>query len=180
MQTFKSAVIVHNGTTEEIPWTHKDTHQDAEAETENDRAPINEALTACCLTAALNIIAFHTNEDTRAQMCASTALKFFSSLHPSIRDSDWCETSFFLVAITTCLHWSCIFSLFTKQPRWTTRFLPRIIMATLVTLLPLATVTRDPTTVFVRLLPVVTDLYVVAALLVDYILQRRLTGESAC
>ncbi|KAL7812575.1 hypothetical protein V8C26DRAFT_407132 [Trichoderma gracile] len=181
MQTEKTDSSILSGAAAERPWTYKDTPHDTE--TEKDHVPFYTALAACGTTAMLNIIAVtFNNNNLRAQICSpSRAPKAFSYVQPFIEYEKWCEASPFLVVVMTCLHWSCIFSLFNKQkPRWKTKLLPRIIVVTLFTLLPLATVTRDPATLFVQILPVVTDVYVVAALVIDFCLERRLRVENAC
>lgn len=187
MQTAGTYITAPSGAAAETPWTYKDVPQEAvavaEAEAENDHAPVFRALAACGLTAALNIIATQINNPKiSGQRCSSSTASAYTSYLDSsgINPQNWCQAWLVWVAVMTCLHWGCIFSFFNKRRRWKTEFLPHIIMITLFTLLPLATITRDTTTVFVQLLPVVTDVYVVAALLIDCSLQKRLTVEDAC
>lgn len=104
-------------------------------------------------------------------MCDTWALQGHIQLPQFIGQPTSCEICLLLVALITCLHWSCVFTLF-SQPRWKTQFLPQIITATLVTLLPLATLVRDPATVFLRLLPIVTDVYISACYILDCAYER--------
>jgi predicted membrane channel-forming protein YqfA (hemolysin III family) len=168
----------YSGSAAETPWTYKEPHRDAEAE--NDHAAIYKVVAACGLTAALNIVAVQFNSSARDRPCSSsTAYDLFSYFPSSMIPISRCETSLLLLAVMTCLHWSCIFGLFNRQPRRKTQSLPHIIMATLYTLLPAATIARDTTTVFVQLLPIITDIYVVAALLINHSLQETPAVEIA-
>lgn len=53
------------------------------------------------------------------------------------------------------------------QRRWQDKFLPGIILATFVTLLPIATFVQDPTVVFLGFLPIVIDVYISACAIFD-------------
>lgn len=108
-------------------------------------------------------------------MCDAWALQDHIRLPQFIGQPTSCEICLLLVAFITCLHWRCVFTLF-SQPRWKNQFLPQIITATLITLLPLATLVRDPATVFLRLLPIVTDVYITAC----YILDCAYAREPEC
>ncbi|KAL7808369.1 hypothetical protein V8C44DRAFT_336214 [Trichoderma aethiopicum] len=179
MQTEKTDIVVHSVNNAAATRTY-DFMSQVPTQWE-DQPPIHKPLMACALTLALNIVAVQLNNDTEVHIRGSSIVSKTLDYFPlSMEYTSWCGTSLLLVAILTCLHWSCLFSLFNNQSRWKTQFLPRIIMATLLTLLPLAAYTRDPTTVFVRLLPAVADTYVLAALLIDSVSRRRLAAESAC
>ncbi|KAL7950978.1 hypothetical protein V8C42DRAFT_308127 [Trichoderma barbatum] len=172
MQT--TDVVVHAWTVEEAPWTYEPSQKDAEAE--NDRFSLFNPLAACVLTVALNVVTAQLSREPANEscgkiypypMCDSWALKDSVRFPMLIGQPTWCEICLLLIAAMTCLHWSCVFSLF-GQSRWKTQFLPQIIMATFITLLPLAAIIRDPTTIFLRLLPIVTDIYICVALILHY------------
>ncbi|KAL6789944.1 hypothetical protein J3E68DRAFT_91863 [Trichoderma sp. SZMC 28012] len=185
MQTGNNDIIVHTWTVEETPWTYELSQQDLEAE--SDQFAIYKSLAACVLTTAMNITTAQLSKESGNESCGniypyptcdSRALKDSVRLPLFIGQPTWCEIYLFLITVMTCLHWGCIFSLF-NQPRWKTQFLPHIIMATLITLLPFATITRDPTTVFLRLLPIVTDIYTFATVAIDYARERKLRFRSS-
>lgn len=141
-------------------------------------------LSTTTLTTALNIVTTRFPEGPRPgngtcwriyPICDSWALQDHTRLPQFIGQLTSCEICLLLVALLTCLHWSCVFTLF-SQPRWKNQFLPQIITATLITLLPLAALVREPATVFLRLLPIVTDVYISAC----YILDCAYARESEC
>ncbi|KAL7933413.1 hypothetical protein V8C35DRAFT_304297 [Trichoderma chlorosporum] len=106
-------------------------------------------------------------------MCDAWALEDHIRLPSFIGQQNSCEVCLLLVAIMTCLHWSCVFGLF-SLPRWNDQFLHKVILATIITLLPLASIVRDPATVFLRLLPIVTDFYISACYIFDCAYEREL------
>lgn len=111
-------------------------------------------------------------------MCDSWTSKIFEPLPSSIGQLTRSEINLLLVTIITCLHWSCVFSLF-NQRRWKYKYLSNIITTTLITLLPLATITRDSTAVFLQFLPIVIDIYILATVIIDYACERKPRFMSA-
>ncbi|KAL6796059.1 hypothetical protein GGI42DRAFT_331826 [Trichoderma sp. SZMC 28013] len=178
MQAGKNEIIVHAWAVEETPWTYEPSQQ---IEVGNDQSSLSKVIAACVSTASMNIAITQlsrkpVNESygntLQYPMCDSWILKTSESLPLFMGQPTRCEIYFLLVTIITCLHWSCIFSLF-NQPRWKNKYLFNIVAATLITLLPLATITRDSTAVFLQFLPIVTDVYILGAVIMDYVRDRE-------
>lgn len=113
------------------------------------------------------------------QICDGWELQEHVRLPLFIKQQNTREICLLTVAILTCLHWSCMLSVF-GQRRWKQGHLPGIIVATFITLLPIATLVRDPTMVFLGLLPLVIDVYTSACLVFDYAYEKGKGLRSTC
>ncbi|KAL7960191.1 hypothetical protein V8C34DRAFT_277178 [Trichoderma compactum] len=185
MQAGNHDIRAHAWTVEKTPWTYESDRKDADAG--NDQPPIYISLAACISTVAMNISIVQLSREPMKKsyenlyqypMCDSWALKHFEALPSCIGQLTRSEINLLLLAIITCLHWSCVFSLF-GHPRWKYKYLSNIITATLITLLPLATITRDSTAVFLQFLPIVIDICILATVIIDYACQRKSRSRSA-
>lgn len=107
----------------------------------------------------------------KTQICDGWELQEHVRLPLFTKQQNPREICLLMVAILTCLHWSCMLSVF-GQRRWKRGYLPGIIVATFTTLLPIATLVRDPTMVFLGLLPLVIDVYTSACLVFDYAYEK--------
>ncbi|KAL7799828.1 hypothetical protein V8C37DRAFT_365618 [Trichoderma ceciliae] len=145
---------------------------------DNSRHSICHTLAAWGLTATLNIIPEQFKKGSENGGC----WKIYPTCNPvAVRnqthlflfhDGEYsCEIFLLLVAATTFIHWSCVLRLFSR-PRWRHKYLSQTITTTFIALLPLALVIQDPTTVFLRILPTVTDVCVSACLALDYFHER--------
>ncbi|QYT03929.1 hypothetical protein H0G86_010871 [Trichoderma simmonsii] len=179
MQAGNNDIITHAWPVGKTSCTYESDRKDAEAE--NDQSPILISLAACVTTVAMNTSIVQLSREPMKKsyekiyqytMRDSWAGKNFEPLPSSIGQLTRSEINLLLVTIITCLHWSCVFSLF-SQPRWKYKYLSNIITATLLTLLPLATITRDSTAVFFQFLPIVIDIYILATVIIDYAFERR-------
>ncbi|KAL7897758.1 hypothetical protein HDV63DRAFT_376135 [Trichoderma sp. SZMC 28014] len=158
----------------------------AEGTLEPDSTPENTAqykiAAACFTTTVLNIVATRFEKEpgntcwTTSALCESWELPQRVRFLFPIGEHSLCEICLLTVALLTCLHWSCVFSLFCQR-RWQENFLPVIIVATFVTLLPIATFVQDPTIVFLGLLPIVIDVYISACAIFHYAEQARFLSQ---
>lgn len=171
MRAEQKEPVVQSLAVQEAPWTDELHVDDIGADSGIYTYKI---LTACSATAVLNITATQFGKESenrscwaaysvsqtnpcvifflakfqfltqKTQMCDGWELQEHVRLPLFIKQQNLCEICLLMVAILTCLHWSCMFSVF-GQHRWKQRFLPGVIVATFITLLPLATLVRDPT-----------------------------------
>ncbi|PON22854.1 hypothetical protein TGAM01_v208334 [Trichoderma gamsii] len=160
----------------------------AEWEIEPDATPENAAqykiVTACFTTTVLNILTTWFEKEpgnTRwktSPICDGWGLQERVRLVIPTGEHNLCEICLLAVAVLTCLHWSCVFSLFCQR-RWQDNFLPGTIVATFVTLLPIATFVQDQTWVFLGVLPIVIDVFIAACAVIDYIDQKRFFPKAS-
>lgn len=87
-------------------------------------------------------------------------------LPPAFHRFYTCETLLLVLTLSTFVHWLCVFDLF-QQPRWSDRYLSATVYTTVVALIPAAFFVGDPVTVFLQILPAVTDVCLVFCVLLD-------------
>lgn len=177
MRTEKKESVIQLLAVQEAPWTYEG-QLDDDTWADSDTTSACKILAACSVTAVLNITTaqFSKEPENRScwalyPICDGWELQEHVRLPLFIRQQNPREICLLVIAILTCLHWSCMLSVF-GQRRWKQGYLPGIIVATFTTLLPVATLVRDPTVVFLGLLPLVIDVYTSACLVFDYAYEK--------
>lgn len=88
-----------------------------------------------------------------------------SFLHPAFT----CETLLFIICVAICLHWICVSLLF-QSFRWRERYFPMVVYTAGGSTILATQVVKDSATVFLQVLPLVSDICVVVCLCLDCIL----------
>lgn len=184
-------------------WAAYKSNQDCNLPTSIAAASATKIFAACIATAVLNIAATQFSKepentcwkiypvsqanpyicynssffDTRSQICDGWGLQEHVRLPFFIKQQNLYGTCLLMVAILTCLHWSCVFSLFCQR-EWKDKFLHATIVAAFITLLPIATIVRDPALVFLGFLPTVIDIYASICLFFEYACQKKVFDQE--
>ncbi|CAF3637395.1 unnamed protein product, partial [Fusarium graminearum] len=88
-----------------------------------------------------------------------------SFLHPAFT----CETLLFIICVAICLHWICVSLLFQSVP-WREQYFSMVVYTAGGTTILATQVVKDSATVFLQVLPLVSDICVVVCLCLDCIL----------
>ncbi|KAL7926536.1 hypothetical protein ACQKWADRAFT_280614 [Trichoderma austrokoningii] len=142
---------------------------------ENHKNDVYHTVAAWGLTATLNIIPEQVRKGSENggcwriyPICNAVALRNQKHLFWLEDRSYPCEMVLILVATTTLIHWYCVLRLF-SQPKWRNKYLSQTMIATFITLVALGGIIQDSATVFLRVLPVVIDVYASTCLARDYL-----------
>lgn len=135
---------------------------------------ICHTLAAWGLTATLNIIPEQVRKGSENggclrtyPICNAVALRHQKHLFLFEDQEHPCEIFLVLIVTTTFIHWYCMLRLF-SQPKWRDKYLSQTTTATFVTLVLLGGVVQDSTTVLLRVLPAIIDVYASICLARDY------------
>ncbi|KAH6977967.1 hypothetical protein EDB82DRAFT_503014 [Fusarium venenatum] len=120
--------------------------------------PVCRLLLSCC-----------SSNPNSLQACDPKTLKTPSFLPSFLRPAFTCETLLLIICVAVCIHWTCVSLLF-QSSRWQERYFPTVLYTAGGATILAAQVVQDPATVFVQVLPLVSDICAVICLSLDCVL----------
>ncbi|KAL6401451.1 hypothetical protein AUP68_15321 [Ilyonectria robusta] len=120
-------------------------------------------------------VSLNNTKDISAQICDPQTLQPPIYLPPAFHRFYTCETLLLVFALSTFVHWLCVFDIF-QQPRWSDRYLCAIVYTTMVCLIPAAFLVVDPVTVVAQIMPAITDVCLVFCVLLNIL---RVGGSAS-